>query len=70
MDIPEDLAAITPEWLGAALQDVAPGARTAKVAKVEVVDAHSGTTGRARLAVTWESGDLPAPLAAAGGGIG
>lgn len=57
MDIPEDLAAITPEWLGAALQDVAPGARATKV---EVVDAHSGTTGRARLAVTWESGDLPA----------
>jgi aminoglycoside phosphotransferase (APT) family kinase protein len=56
VEIPEDLAAITPEWLSSALQGVEPGARATKV---EVVDAHSGTTGRARLAVTWESGDLP-----------
>jgi aminoglycoside phosphotransferase (APT) family kinase protein len=59
MDIPEDLEALSPAWLSSALQERAPGARASAV---EVVDAHSGTTGRARLAVTWERGDLPASL--------
>lgn len=46
---PED---ITPEWLGRALSAAGgdPRARS-----VEVVDAHSGTTGRARLRVEWEA---------------
>jgi len=54
--IPDAVEAITPGWLSDAVQDVAPGARASAV---EIVDAHSGTTGRARLAVTWERGDLP-----------
>jgi hypothetical protein len=59
MEIPESPDAITADWLSAAVQCAAPGARAAAV---EVVDAHSGTTGRARLKVTWESGDLPGAL--------
>jgi len=56
MEIPDSVEAISAAWLSAALQDVAPSARAGSV---EVVDAHSGTTGRARLRVTWEQGDLP-----------
>lgn len=59
MEIPDGVEAISPGWLSAALQGVAPGARASAV---EVVDAHSGTTGRARLAVTWQAGDLPAAV--------
>jgi len=59
MEIPEGLEAVSPEWLSAAVQGVAPGARARSV---EVVDVHSGTTGRARLAVTWERGDLPSAV--------
>ena len=55
MDIPESAEAITPAWLSEAV----PGARASAV---EVVDAHSGTTGRARLRVTWEDGDLSPAL--------
>lgn len=55
-EIPERAEAISPDWLSAAVQGAAPGARATAV---EVVDTHSGTTGRARLAVTWERGDLP-----------
>ncbi len=58
-EIPEDLASISAAWLSDALQGVEPGARASSV---EVVDAHSGTTGRARLDVTWEAGDLPRSL--------
>jgi hypothetical protein len=54
--IPDSPKAISADWLSAAVQEVAPGARAASV---EVVDAHSGTTGRARLAVTWARGELP-----------
>jgi hypothetical protein len=57
--IPDSPNAITPAWLSAALQDLAPGARAASV---EVIDAHSGTTGRARLKVTWEHGELPSAV--------
>jgi hypothetical protein len=59
IEIPDSLKAITPAWLSAAVQDVAPGARATSI---EIVDAHSGTTGRARLAVTWERGALPRAL--------
>jgi aminoglycoside phosphotransferase (APT) family kinase protein len=54
--VPDSPDGISAAWLSAELEDVAPGARARAV---EVVDAHSGTTGRARLRVTWESGDLP-----------
>lgn len=57
--IPDSPKAITPTWLSAAVQAVAPGARASSV---EVVDAHSGTTGRARLEVTWEHGELPSAI--------
>ena len=59
MLIPEAPDAITPAWLSESVQSVAAGARASVV---EVVDAHSGTTGRARLRVTWEHGDLPAAI--------
>jgi hypothetical protein len=54
--IPDCPEAISAEWLSSAVQHVAPGARAKAV---EVIDAHSGTTGRARLRATWEKGDLP-----------
>jgi aminoglycoside phosphotransferase (APT) family kinase protein len=59
LEIPDRLEAASPEWLSAAVQGVAPGARAEAV---EVVAAHSGTTGRARLAVAWERGDLPSTV--------
>jgi aminoglycoside phosphotransferase (APT) family kinase protein len=54
--VPDCPEAITAAWLSAELESVAQGARAQAV---EVIDAHSGTTGRARLRVTWEGGDLP-----------
>lgn len=59
IEIPDSPKGVTAAWLSAALQDVAPGARASSV---EVIDAHSGTTGRARLRVTWERGDLPSAI--------
>jgi hypothetical protein len=56
VQIPDCPEKITAAWLSEAVQDVAPGARAESV---EVVDAHSGTTGRARLRVAWSRGDLP-----------
>ena len=50
--IPTELADLGAEWLGAVLG--------AAVESVRVLDSHSGTTGRARLGVTW------APSAGAG----
>lgn len=44
MTIPASVDEVTPAWLGGALQ--------AEVSAVEVLDAHSGTTGRARLRVS------------------
>jgi len=46
--IPATPAEITPDWLSAALAGRFPGL---EVTKVEVLDHHAGTTGRARLAV-------------------
>jgi aminoglycoside phosphotransferase (APT) family kinase protein len=56
MEIPDSADAITAEWLSDAVQRACPDARASRVA---VVDAHSGTTGRARLVVEWQRGDLP-----------
>lgn len=48
---------ITPQWLSEALSSAGEERRARSV---EVVDAHSGTTGRARIRVTWENaGDAP-----------
>ncbi len=59
MQIPESTEQITAAWLTDAVQPVAPNARATRV---ELVDAHSGTTGRARLRVAWDGGDLPAAV--------
>jgi aminoglycoside phosphotransferase (APT) family kinase protein len=59
VQIPDRPDAITPAWLTAAVQAVAAGAHATAV---RVVDAHSGTTGRARLEVTWAQGDLPSAI--------
>jgi len=59
IEIPDDPKAITPAWLTAFVQGVAPGARATSV---EIVDAHSGTTGRARLEVVWKRCDLPSAV--------
>jgi hypothetical protein len=54
---PGEVDAITPAWLSRAVASRVPGTRAASV---EVVDAHSGTTGRVRLRVDW-SPDVAAP---------
>lgn len=51
--IPDSPEAITPEWLNAALATSLTGV---EVASVEVLDRHSGTTGRARLRLAYASG--------------
>ena len=50
--IPVELDEVTPEWLGTAVRR--------EVASAEILDRHSGTTGRARLAVVWADG-APGP---------
>jgi hypothetical protein len=50
--LPDSPAAISPADLSRAVGRRHPGA---EAVAVEVVDAHSGTTGRARLRVTWKS---------------
>jgi aminoglycoside phosphotransferase (APT) family kinase protein len=55
--IPIELEELTPAWIGSALG--------APVDAVELLESHSGTTGRARLGVTWAAGarsDLPPSL--------
>jgi hypothetical protein len=47
--IPVDVADVTPEWISAVTE--------LDVVAVEVLDAHSGTTGRARLALTYGGGE-------------
>jgi len=55
LPIPLDVADATPEWLTEALGRA--------VTAVEVLDAHSGTTGRARLGITYaDDGDGPASV--------
>jgi hypothetical protein len=51
--IPLDVDQITAEWLTAALG--------VAVDRVDVLDAHSGTTGRARLGITYADGAEPGP---------
>lgn len=51
--IPDGPAAITAEWLTEALASSAPGV---KVARVDVLDQHSGTTGRMRIRLTYAPG--------------
>ncbi len=52
-DIPMTPEEIGPAWLSRALEKRFPGVR---VARVEVTDAHAGTTGRARLRVAYDEG--------------
>ncbi len=59
MEIPDRLEDLTASWLSEAVQQTAPGA---SALSVDVLDAHSGTTGRARLRVEWSSSDLPQTL--------
>lgn len=51
--IPVEVDDVTPEWLSAALE--------VDVTGVDVLERHSGTTGRARIAVTYASDDHPPP---------
>jgi thiamine kinase-like enzyme len=53
LKIPERPDEITPAWITRAFADRHPGAHATAV---EIVDAHSGTTGRARLRVAWAGG--------------
>lgn len=53
MNIPAAVDDLTPEWFTAVMGD--------RVEAVEILDAHSGTTGRARVALT-STGDLPASV--------
>jgi len=57
--IPSHAEEIRPEWLSEVLSIRLSGATASSV---EVIDAHSGTTGRARLRVNW-SGNPEAPTA-------
>lgn len=60
MTIPGLPEEITADWISRALGARFPGARARAV---QVVDAHSGTTGRARLRVDWEdAGGAPAAI--------
>jgi hypothetical protein len=54
--IPVDVSELTPEWFTSILTDRIDGAR---VDSAEVVDAHSGTTGRARVALRGTDGVPP-----------
>jgi aminoglycoside phosphotransferase (APT) family kinase protein len=54
--IPVDVADITAAWLEEVLQPHAPGARIGSIA---IAEAHSGTTGRARVALTHDDARLP-----------
>lgn len=58
MPLPVEVADLTPTTLTALLSVRAPGAR---VDTVDVLDAHSGTTGRARLAITTSGSDRLPP---------
>jgi len=49
--IPESVAAVTPDWLSRVLSMRYPGA---EAGAVEIVDSHSGTTGRARVRAIWK----------------
>ncbi|WP_101951188.1 phosphotransferase family protein [Mycobacterium sp. 3519A] len=54
--IPTDVADVTSTWLEGVLQAYAPGAR---LRSIDVVEAHSGTTGRARVLLAHDDPNLP-----------
>ncbi|MDT5348961.1 MAG: hypothetical protein QOH91_2248 [Mycobacterium sp.] len=54
--IPTEVADITAAWLEDVLQDYAPGAR---LRAIDVIETHSGTTGRARVRLTHDDPRLP-----------
>lgn len=56
MSIPETVEELSTDWLNSLSEEIAPGA---SVRSVELVNAHSGTTGRAQLQVTWSDASLP-----------
>jgi aminoglycoside phosphotransferase (APT) family kinase protein len=56
--VPRGVGDVSPAWLEAALQPVAPGVR---VRSLEVLAGHSGTTTRARLALASEDGSTLSP---------
>lgn len=55
--LPSSPAEVTPQWLTVAASARFPDARAQKVT---IVDAHSGTTGRARIRVDWKGTQTPA----------
>jgi hypothetical protein len=59
--IPVEVDELTPDWFTSALRAHAPDVR---VAAVDIVDAHSGTTGRVKVALTYEGDrrELPGTL--------
>ena len=58
--IPDSIESLDPAWLGERVSRRYPGA---VAESIEVIDAHSGTTGRARLRVVWKAGtDAPATI--------
>ncbi len=56
MSIPVEVEDITAEWLEGVLRAHAPGA---SLAAIEIAEAHSGTTGRARVLLTHDDARLP-----------
>ena len=58
LQLPETLAQISPEFLTEVIAATHPGVRAQRVV---VVDAHSGTTGRARIRVDWDGPNPPMP---------
>src|SRR6185295_4959703 len=56
MNIPVELSDVTAAWIEEALRPHAPDAR---LEKIEIADAHSGTTGRARILLTHDDRRLP-----------
>jgi hypothetical protein len=59
LPFPDRPEAITPDWLAAAL---AVSVGEVEVGRVEVLDQHSGTTGRLRLGVEYAAGEGPATV--------
>lgn len=57
--IPVEVTDITCEWLAAALEERAPGA---VLRGITIVEAHSGTTGRARVALAHDDPRLPSSI--------
>ena len=56
-NLPQTPEEISASWLTEILAKTHPGVRARKI---DLVDAHSGTTGRARISVSWEGDGAPA----------